>query len=453
MKASHLKAVISLTAAVAMILSLAACGGAAQTSPTGSTETKAAAAASESTAAEANKEPVKIKYPTYRVGTQVSAASEKKILADFKEKFGSEVEVEVEELPSDQTYVDKVKILASSGDLPDIVEGKDGIIDLLIKGNLATPLNEYLDADSQWKSDLGPDAIAANSRDGKVWSASNGSQPAGYFYNTELFAKAGIKPAETWDEFLSNCEKLKAAGVTPIAMNTGENAWHTNLFLAAIVGTSGDSGNQFMNTMFPKSFESPEMIDAFKKVTLMLQNYTTKDAIGLPYANAQNYFLQEKAAMIANGPWMISSFVDKTKVKDGFDKKISVAMYPGMGMFQAYEVGYMLCSKTPEKKAAAVKFLKYLTGAEAQNARLELSFIAPLSANAKPGEEFSKNNPLFMQLIDLSAQAKYKFKFFDTIDYANVTDAWKTIYPELFFNKATPEEIAKEISDIAAKNK
>lgn len=452
MKATHFKPVVPLMMAVVLIVSLTACGGTTQSSSANTTGTTVEGTVTARDTAPASKEPVKIKYPTYRVGTQVSAASEKKILSDFKEKFGSEVEVEVEELPSDQTYVDKVKILASSNDLPDIVEGKDGIIDLLIKGNLAAPLNEYLDADPQWKSDLGPDAIAANSRDGKVWSASNGSQPAGYFYNLELFDKAGIKPAETWDAFLSNCEKLKAAGVTPIAMNTGENAWHTNLFLAAIIGTSGEAGNTFMNTMFPQNFETPEMIDALKKVAVMLRKYTTKDAIGLPYANAQNYFLQEKAAMIANGPWMISSFVDTTKVKEGFDKKIGVAMYPGQGMFQAYEVGYMLCSKTPERKEAAVKFLKYLTGAEAQKARLELSFIAPLSANAKPGEEFSKNNPLFMQLVDLGGAAKYKFKFFDTIDYANVTDAWKNIYPELFFNKATAEEVAKELSNTAARN-
>lgn len=448
MRGSYYKIIISLTVAFAMVMSLVACGGTTQSTPNNTTEST-----NVEVKTEVKKKPVKIKYPTYRVGTQVSAASEKKILADFKVKFGSEVEVEVEELPSDQTYVDKIKILAASSDLPDIVEGKDGIIDVLVKGNLATPLNEYLDADPQWKSDLGPEAIAANERDGKVWSASNGSQPAGYFYNIELFDKAKIKPAETWDEFLSNCEKLKAIGVAPIAMNTGENAWHTNLFLAAIVGTSGDDGNNFMNTMFPKNFENPAVIDALSKVTKMLQDYTTKDALGLPYANAQNYFLQEKAAIIANGPWMISSFIDKTKVNDGFDKKVGVAMYPGEGMFQAYEVGYMLCAKTPEKKAAAVKFLKYLTGAEAQKDRLELSYIAPLSANAKPGEEFSKNNLTFMQLVDLGANAKYKFKFFDTIDFANVTDAWKTVYPELFFNKATAEQVAKELSDIAAKNK
>ncbi|MZQ81108.1 extracellular solute-binding protein [Paenibacillus sp. 5J-6] len=403
---------------------------------------------------EPKKAPVKIKYATYRVGTHVSAAAEKKILDEFKKKYNGEIDLQIEEIPGDQAYVDKIKVLAASKDLPDVVEGKNGLNDLLIKGNLATPLNEYLEGDAAWKAEVGNEAIKSNSRDGKVWSIANGAQLIGYFYNRELFDKAGVKPAATWDEFLANLEKIKTStGIAPLAMMTGENAWTTNLLLGAIVGTSGDAGNKFMNTPFPKNFETPEFIEGLKKIQTILQKYTTKDALGAGYANAANNFLQGKAAIIANGPWMISDFSDKTKALEGFDKKVGVAMYPNSGMFSSYEVGYMLTAKDKETKDAAIKLLKFLTDAHAQQINLELSSTMPLTVNVKPSDEFKQKNPLFMANVELGGQAKNKFANLDSLNFANVTEAWKTLYPELNFNKATAEEIAKKLSTTGEKNK
>lgn len=446
MKKMFVKIAACTIAATMMMSIFSGCGG---------TEKKAGtdATAETSSSEQANKEPVKVKYPSYRVGTHVSAAAEKKIIDEFNAKYANEVELVIEEIPSDQTYVDKMKVLAASGDLPDIVEGKNGINNLLISGNLAVPLNEYLDADPQWKAEIGDKAIEANSRDGKCWSISTARQIVGYFYNKEIFEKVGIKPAETWEEFESNCEKLLAAGYTPLALMTGENAWTTNLILASLVGTSNDAGNSFMNTAFPKSFENPEMVAALKKVQVMLQKYTTKDALGAAYANAANNFCQGKAAIIANGPWMIPDFSNPDKAPEGFDKKVGVAMYPNAGIFSSFEEGFMLCSKDEAQREAALKFLKFRTGAFAQSVMLEMNSVTPLTENVQPSEEFKQKYPLFIEINDFAGKAKYNYKFFDTINYANVTDSWKTVYPELVFNKATAEDVAKKLGEIASKNK
>ncbi|AEY65326.1 extracellular solute-binding protein [Clostridium sp. BNL1100] len=439
-------AALLLTAA--MVASLAACGSNATSDKTaevsGSTSAK--------TSVEA-KAPVTIKYPTYRVGTHYSAPFEKDQIEKFNEKFGNEIKVQVEEIPSDTAYNDKMKILAASGDLPDVIMGKNGINEILIKGNLATPFNEYMDKDPEWKSDIGDEALAANTRDGKIWSISDQKQVIGYFYNKDMFEKAGIKPAETWDEFMTNCDKLKAAGFAPLALMTGENAWTTNLLLSSMVGTSGEAGTKYMNTLHPTSFETPEVIDALKKMQIMLQKYTTKDAIGAVYANAANNFEQGKTAIIANGPWMIGDFSDKTKSPEGFDKKVGVAAYPGSGAFLSYEVGYMIGSETQEKKDAAAKFIKYKTGVEGQSIALELGNVLPVSDKVQPSEEFKQKYPVFVETIEVGNSAKVKYQYFDTIVLPNVTDSWKNLYPELAFNKITAEEMAKKLTEISAKNK
>jgi raffinose/stachyose/melibiose transport system substrate-binding protein len=58
----------------------------------------------------------------------------------------------------------------------------------------------------------------------------------------------------------------------------------------------------------------------------MFQNYTTTDAIGGEYGAAANNFFNEKTAIIANGPWMVSKFYDTSIVSDDFADKIPMLL-------------------------------------------------------------------------------------------------------------------------------
>lgn len=68
-------------------------------------------------------------------------------------------------------------------------------------------------------SGVSADAEAALSYEGKAYAAPYGILNNTVIYNKRAFAKAGIDavPA-TFDEFLAYCAKLKAAGITPIAL-------------------------------------------------------------------------------------------------------------------------------------------------------------------------------------------------------------------------------------------
>ncbi|QQZ61898.1 extracellular solute-binding protein [Paenibacillus sonchi] len=443
----------TLASTLILALSVSACGSQNSSENSGTSATAAPTASGQANDAPAAKAPVKISYLTFRVGTHASAKLEEEQIKQFNAKYGKEVEVVVEEIPSDSAYEDKLKILAVSGDVPDVVMGKNGINDILIKGNLVTPFNDYLDKDPEWKAEVGEAALAANTRDGKVWSISDQKQNIGYFYNKEMFEKAGIQPAQTWDEFMSNNEKLKAAGFVPLALMTGENAWTTNLILAALVGTNGEAGNTFMNTLHPTDFNTPEMIQALNMMKTMLEKYTTKDALGAGYANAANAFSQNKAAMIANGPWMIGDFSDPTKSSADFDKKVGVAAYPDNSLISTYEVGYMIGAKTPETRDAAEKFIRFKTGIEGQTIALEYGNVMPVSNKIQPSDALKQKYPLFVESIKLAQQTQVHYQSFDSIVYPNITDAWKSLYPKLVFGQSTAEEIAKELTEIAAKHK
>ena len=444
MKKSFQSGVAMLLAGL-MTFSIAGCSGSASgTSSTGNTAKTESAALSEE---------VTIKYPTYRVGTQVSAKAEKKIIDGFNEKYKGKIKLEVEELPSDQSYVEKMKVLAASNALPDVVEGKDGVLELAIRNGQAIDLSTYVNADADYKKVIGQEAIDANTRDGKLYSISNGRQLIGYFYNKELFTKAGITPAKTWDEFMSNCQKLLDKGITPISMMTGENCWTTNLLLSAMIGTANEAGNTFMKTKYPTSYNTPEMKDALEKVKTVLNKYTTKDALGAKYDIAANHFLQGNTAMICNGPWMTADFTNTEKAAAGLGDKIGVALYPNDGVFAQYEIGYMDCSADKAKQDAAFEFIKYKTNAESQKIMLEDSGTVPLTNEVQMSDEYKKANALMSELIDMSGSAKYKFNSFDQISYSSVIEEMSKDYPALSMGDMSGDDMIQAMTTAAAKNK
>ncbi len=449
---------IALLLALTMTMSLSACSNKASNdadkeTSTSNTETENTA---KDTAEETSSEPIEISYATFMVGSHSSAAAEEEVINAFNEKYEGKYKVVVEELPSDNAFVDKMKVLASSQSLPDVLIGKNGIRELAIENGQAVNIKPYLEEDAEWMKLVGEDAMNYNmEEDGSVYSISNQRQIIGYFYNKEMFATAGITPAKTWDEFMSNNAKLKEAGFTPLALMTGENAWTTNLWLAAMIGTDGAEGNTFMNTSYPTNYSNSSVIKGLEMLKTCLKDYTTPDAVGALYANAANNFEQGNVAMIANGPWMCPDFTDETKSMPGFGDKVGVALYPEDGLVSQFEVGYILCTngKSEEEQKAALEFLKFKTGEYAQSVFLEKAGVLPLTDNIELSAEYKAANPILAELIELSGSAKYTFENIDNTAFTAIVDETAVRYPELAYDEITPQEFADQLTKVAEQSK
>ena len=74
-----------------------------------------------------------------------------------------------------------------------------------------------------------PDAALGGARgraDGKLYGVPYSVPMMGVFYNQEIFAAQGIEIPKTYKDFVAACEKLKAAGITPIAAGGANgSAW------------------------------------------------------------------------------------------------------------------------------------------------------------------------------------------------------------------------------------
>lgn len=390
-------------------------------------------------------EVTEISFPTHWVGVSVNTEWFQDRLEAFNAEYGDTIKVNVEEIAGDQNYVDKMKVLYSSNSLPDAINtGGYNLIDSM-KDQLVD-LTPYVDDELR---KAGTDICwDVNSRDGKIYGIPYTKQVIGYFYNKDLFAQAGIeKPAETWDEFFEQCDKLLDAGITPLSMDTADSGWVTSLMLGAMVGQT-DAGEEFMNTNLPTDYNTPEFIEAVGNIQTMFRKYTTSDAVGGKYENAASNFFMEETAIIANGPWMISDFYDTSLVEEGFADKIGTAMYPGGVMYNSGKIGFNIASKDEKTLEATLTFVKFLTNEESQRKMLEMTGDIP-SADGITSDEVK---PLVNEVIENGNKATHSINDFQSLWYANVVDEISIQYPLLAQGEITPEQFAQALTDAAAKN-
>ena len=186
-----------------------------------------------------------------------------------------------------------------------------------------------------------------------------------------------------------------------------------------------------------------------------LAEYTTSDAVGALAANAMNNFEQGKTAMIANGPWMTPDFEDPEKTLPELKDQIGIAAYPESGLIEQYEVGYVLCTNEDDEKVqeAALEFLKFKTGKEAQTIFLEDAGALPLTDQVQMSDKFIKENPLVAELVEMGNSNKSDFNNIDNTAVASTIEAFSAYYPDLAAGNMTPEEMAKKLTEAAAKTK
>ncbi|WP_097015668.1 ABC transporter substrate-binding protein [Anaerocolumna aminovalerica] len=388
---------------------------------------------------------IEINFPTSWVGVSSSTEWFNNRLKAFNEQYSDKYKVVVEEIAGDQAYVDKLKVLYSSKSLPDVISaGGYNLIDSM--RDQLIDLTSFVD--QEWKDSVSEVCWDVNSRDGNIYGIPYSRQVIGYFYNKDLFEKAGIKePAKTWDEFFEQCDKLLAEGITPVSMDTADSGWLTSLLLGAMIA-SNDEGEKFMNTSLPKNYNTQEFIDAAGMIQKLFQKYTTQDAIGGKYENGASNFFMEQTAIIANGPWMVSDFYDTFMVEEGFADKIGTAMFPGDVMYNSGKIGFNIAAKSEEQLKASLEFVKFMTSADSQQKMLEMTGDIPADVNVTSDNIY----PLINEVVENGNHAARNINDFQSLWYANVVDEISIQYPLLAQGQITPEEFATALTKAAEKN-
>jgi xylobiose transport system substrate-binding protein len=151
---------------------------------------------------------------------------EKQIVAEFNKT--SPVKAKLSTIPG-ADYQQKLQTVIGTGNAPDVFfNWGGGSIQPFVKAGLLLPLDDMIQKNPKLKSSFLPSVFDTAKVDGHDYGIPmRGTQPVLLFQNKSVLKQAGISSAPaTWNDLLSDVGKLKAKGVTPIALG-GNDQWPT----------------------------------------------------------------------------------------------------------------------------------------------------------------------------------------------------------------------------------
>lgn len=204
------------------------------------------------------------------------------------------IKVDIENLGGGEDADNVVKTRLASGDMADIL--------CYNTGSLFTALNP-----SEYFEDLSSEGFASTlddtfkesaSDDGKLYGIpSSATQIGAVLYNKTTYEENNLSVPKTWDEFMQNCETLKAAGETAV-LGTFGDSWTSQ------VPYLGDYYNlEAANPEFAEKFEAgeakyatdPAGLKSFQKMEDLIPYYNS-DYLATSYDDGCEMLAEGEAA-------------------------------------------------------------------------------------------------------------------------------------------------------------
>jgi len=446
--------ILSLLIVAAFVLS--ACGAPAteapQTEPAAPAATEPPAAATEAPAATEPpaSEPVTVTW--WHITTDEKQAAVWQSLADSYMAEHPNVNIEITILEN-EAFKTKMTTVVQSGDMPDIFQSwGGGVMNEYIGAGMMKDITADLDADGgAWRNTFSPGALGVYSLDGKNYGVPWDMGMVGFWYSKDLFAQAGIDaPPATWDELLDAVTKLKAAGITPIALGEGDK-WPGHFWFGYLATRiCGQNGFQAAASR-SGSFADTCFVEAGNKILELNALEPFQDGyLGAVYGDQSTVMGNGQAAMELMGQWAPGAQAGNSADGKGLGDKLGFFPFPAVdggagagtdafGGGNGFGIG-------KDAEPEAVDFVKWLTSADAQVACAEAGFCIPVVK----GGEAGMSDPLLIELQKTLSQAEYFQLYYDQALPPAVGSVVNDSIQGVFAGTLSPEEAAQAIEDSAA---
>ncbi len=371
-------------------------------------------------------------------------ATEDKISLGYKdtiERFNKDFEGKYHVTPITtnlEEYYNNLNAHVSAGETPDVFIVSPGpqLTDYVEPG-VAAPLDEYLNKDG-WKDTFKSDAVfTQQTYDGKIYAVPLNTAAACCFYNTEMFEKAGASVPKNWDEMITACDKLKAAGYTPVTISAG-TAWCLSMVAGYLCEAEGVSLPKLADGS--ASWEDGKLESVGNKL-LQFSEYFQRTAAGDTNDVATANFYNEEAAILIQGSWVIGQM---NGANPEFESKCGVFQFPGVERLIAKSDSLCMSSTTKYPEASAA-LIKYFTDDTAQKYTAEVGGKIPVT-NVKYDESVAPKQLSYV--MDIFGKAKGTFGFYNESMPTTETGAhFDDTMVAVFLKDMTPAEAAKDMED------
>ena len=307
---------LTLGAAAAMTVALAACGSAAGSGKAASSSAKAGGT----------------NLTMWLVTTGPSPANtviNQSVSAFEKNHPGDTITVNYIE---NQSYKQKIQLAMGAGNPPTIFWTWGG-----------GPLKQFIDAgdvaslgNPGYASNFLPSSLGAVTFDGKLYGVPiQGTQPVYFFYNKPIFSKLHLTFPTTFSGLLSTVATLKSHGYSPISLANGDQ-WPGLMYLEYLTDRIGGPGVfQAIELGKPNAWSNPAVIKALGDIQQLAKAGAFQsgyDSLKFSGGGSDALVYSGKAAMQLMGDWDVSSML-------GLNKGFVTGGNLGLAPFPAVEGG------------------------------------------------------------------------------------------------------------------
>jgi raffinose/stachyose/melibiose transport system substrate-binding protein len=348
-----------------------------------------------------------------------------------------------------ESYKKKMPTLLQSSDRPNIIYSwGGGVMREQIKAGAIQDITPIMDAD--WKGRFSDAAIQAYTVDGKMWGVPMHTSQVGFFYNRDLFAKAGVdgEAIKTWDDLLGAVRKLKGAGVVPITAG-GADKWPLHFYwthLAMRIG--GKTAIDEAMSGKGKGFASETFVRAgemFKQL-VDLQPFQP-GVLGASYPQSSGQFGDGKAAMVLQGNFVLNSMRANSADKKGLaDDKLGWFAFPSVpnGKGDPNDTlgglnGWLITKGAPKE---AIEFMRFFSQPENQRIAAERGFYIPIVK----GTADAIQSPHLRRVAENVGKSGYHQIFYDQALGPSVGQVVNDISAELAAGRITPAKAAESVN-------
>lgn len=219
------------------------------------------------------------------------------------------------ESSSSGDFYTQLKTMFASNQGPDIFSTKGS-------DDMRTMVEYMADLSGEsWVKDLSEAAVEAGSIDGTVYGFPISLESYGYLYNKDLFAQAGIDSVPmTLSEFRAACEKLQAAGITPISSNYAE--WYqSGMFKFSAVISRQEDPMSFISGLNDGSATLVGNAEVENLANWIdIEKEYSASPLNTDFNTEVSDFATGKCAMMLGGSWSQSSL-------DDIDPNLNVGMF------------------------------------------------------------------------------------------------------------------------------
>jgi raffinose/stachyose/melibiose transport system substrate-binding protein len=362
--------------------------------------------------------------------------------------------VTIEVVPfQNEDFKTKIPIALQSTSPPDVFQqwGGGQMADQVAAGKLM----DITAATRPWIGSLGP-AAAGWTTNGKQYGVPYTLGLVGFWYNKDLFTKASISaPPATWDEFLADIGKLKAAGVAPIAVG-GKDKW-PDAFYWDYLAIRACSQQTLKQVAVDYKFTDSCWTQAGVKVKQLLdanpfQNGFLATPAQTGAGSSAGLLANGKAAMELQGQWNPGVMNTLTPDQKGLGDKLGWFPFPTLtdgkgqkGALMGGGDGFSCSYKAPP---ACVDFLKFVDSADVQKRWA----VATVGLPVTQGATSAVTDPNLQTVLDFRGKATFVQLYLDIYLSTSVGQALDDATANQFAGAATPDQVVKSIAD-AAKNR